>query len=211
MIKFDALGEKEIFIVGMGRTGSWLSSMVSGIGISKDVVVADGGTVKKEDVETMMFSNYNRKENKAKVVANKYGYWYISHDIKTSEDIIEVLDEELLPIIINCTNSQEARKVIHNYFNYYAENCVWIDIACNQKNGQVYLAYKKDDTIISASPLCESSFTGSLEKTDNPDIVTSITAATMAFNILIQALNNESITGSLFTFDTKLVNFETKM
>lgn len=167
MIEIDLKEHFDIFVIGVGGTGSHLTSFLTQLlGNNPElknkhsITLIDGDIVEEKNLRTQKFLSSDVGKSKAEVLADRYSAVY-NMDIGYIDSYIESEDQlkkiavtnTSRSIIVSCVDNNKARKIIDNVFNantqrrYYYSSMIYIDTGNSsgegELTGQTVIGYKK--------------------------------------------------------------------
>lgn len=173
MIELKDNSSYNIIIVGVGGTGSHLTSFLSQlIGNNKvynmkhKIILVDGDVVEEKNLKTQKFLESDVGRLKSEVLSERYSsvfgmeISYVDKYISSKEDVLKLLDRSYgtTNVIVSCVDNNEARKYIDQAFNEFKfnnHNCpglIAIDTgnsgSLDELTGQTVVAYRTCDEVI---------------------------------------------------------------
>ena len=155
-----------ILVVGCGGTGSQLlgplmqlCSNMKKKGKIRSIVLIDGDRYEEKNLRNQKATMDDIGDNKAYVMATRYGYVFEDLDITSYEEYLNTpkeLDDITRKfsniIVIGCVDNNKARKIMHEYFtmNNKKQNLIYIDSGngTSERTGQIVVGYKVRDHCI---------------------------------------------------------------
>ena len=137
MIELKDNSSYNIIIVGVGGTGSHLTSFLSQlIGNNKvynmkhKIILVDGDVVEEKNLKTQKFLESDVGRLKSEVLSERYSsvfgmeISYVDKYISSKEDVLKLLDRSYgtTNVIVSCVDNNEARKYIDQAFNEFKFN-----------------------------------------------------------------------------------------
>jgi PRTRC genetic system ThiF family protein len=152
---FRIPGEKfNIVLIGAGGTGGFVLSQLArlkGLGVDNeqlapfDLTIVDGDEVEAKNCVRQMFFTGDVGDNKAEVLAERYGGAFeteissVSSYIETEEALSEAASGDGIPVIVGCVDNHKTRQLIDGWF--VSNRCLWIDSGNEEFSGQVVCGY----------------------------------------------------------------------
>lgn len=144
--------EKLVFvIVGVGGTGSLLARDIPKLLIGSDhlMILVDGDRVEKKNMVRQSYQEHDIGEYKSIALASKINAFYgnICEAIAsyiTKDELIEKLKNsyyDYTPVLLGCVDNDATRKILEYTFNTL-DDCIYLDSANEQYEGNVYVAAK---------------------------------------------------------------------
>jgi len=148
-----------IVVMGVGGTGGYVLShlaKIKALGVDNarvanfDLTIVDGDLVEQKNCKRQMFFDMDIGENKAEVLASRYGEAY-GTDIAFVDEYIESVDAlkevvikaRCIPVIVGCVDNHKTRQMIDELFMKH-NNIFWIDAGNEELSGQVVCGYNRD-------------------------------------------------------------------
>lgn len=172
MIELKKDANYNIIIVGVGGTGSHLTSFLSQlIGNSKifkakhNVILVDGDIVESKNLTTQKFLESDVGKLKAEVLSERYSsvfgldITYLDKYIESTEDVLKLIDRSYNTsnIIVSCVDNNNARRIIDKTFNefkcsYNVPALIVIDTgnsgSLDELTGQTIVSYRENENIM---------------------------------------------------------------
>lgn len=227
MYKVDFDKKKKIVIIGCGGTGSYVIGNLARQG--HEVFLVDGDVVENKNLIRQEFFEGDVNKYKSQVFGERYNLPYSTEYLDTPEDLAPLFDEEpCVPMVISLVDNNGTRALINEMFHMEKyPDFVYIGSGNSKRNGQVYVAIKKNNEIIFET---EVVLDKALQATDGDNrrpteiscaevanmqggeqsIMANVTAGCLVSNIATNVLNNGILNGNKFTFDCNFLNFKTE-
>ena len=148
---------KYVFVVvGVGGTGSLLARDIPKLILNTyhQLVLVDGDSVEKKNMDRQSYQEHDIGENKAIALSRKINTFYgnICEAVDkyvTDQEIAVILSEkypEYTPVLIGCVDNDKTRMILEKTFSNLKE-CVYIDSANSEYEGNVYVCVKSNDKL----------------------------------------------------------------
>lgn len=140
--KTENLEKATIVIVGVGGTGSTVANVLARLPLKK-IILIDGDIVEESNLERqLLYFPEDLNKNKAESSKNKLEKFPTktiikSHNEYLTKDNLNLLDEENIDLIIDCTDNFKAREVINSYTK--EKQIPWILTGVIENHGQLAL------------------------------------------------------------------------
>lgn len=219
--------KKVIVVIGCGGTGSYIIGNLA----RQDYVpfLIDGDVVEEKNLKRQEFFENDINKYKSQVFGERYSLPYSTEFLDTAEDLAPLFDEEpCVPVIISAVDNNGTRALIDEMFHMEKyPDFVYIGSGNGKRNGQVYVALKKDGEIIYET---EVVLDKALQATDGENrrptqiscaehanssergaaqtILANVTAGCLVSNLATNVLNDGILTGNKFSFDCNFMNFK---
>ncbi len=138
-------------VVGVGGTGSLVARDLPKIIMDSGskMVVIDGDVVEEKNMKRQAYQSHDIGDNKAIALSRKINTFYgdICEAIDgyvTKNEIVELLKSKYKgcpPVLIGCVDNDNTRVLLEQTFQQLPE-CVYIDSANSEYDGNVYVALK---------------------------------------------------------------------
>lgn len=173
MVEISTKEHFDIFIIGVGGTGSHLTSFLTQLlGNNKDlknkhrITLIDRDIVEEKNLRTQKFLSSDVGKSKAEVLSDRYSavydidIGYIDSYIEDESKLKELISNSSYrnSIIVSCVDNNKARRIIDKVFNegiknrYYYSSLIYIDTGNSsgeeELTGQTVIGYRKRDQII---------------------------------------------------------------
>lgn len=226
MYKVDFGNKKKVIVViGCGGTGSYIIGNL----VRQDFTpfLIDGDVVEEKNLKRQEFFENDINKYKSQVFGERYGLPYSTEFLDTAEDLAPLFDEEpCVPVIISAVDNNGTRALINEMFHMEKyPDFVYIGSGNGKRNGQVYVALKKDGEIIyetevvldkalqavdgeNARPTLISCAQHANMKGGEQTILANVTAGCLVSNLATNVLNDGILTGNKFSFDCNFMNFK---
>lgn len=142
-------------VVGVGGTGSLLARDLPKlmIGTTNKMILIDGDVVEKKNIVRQSYQKHDIGTNKAIALSKKINTFYgLACDCidtyVTKDEIVHRITHEykgFTPILIGCVDNDSTREILENTFNQL-EQCVYLDSANSEYEGNVYVCAKSKGT-----------------------------------------------------------------
>lgn len=229
MYKIDFDKKKKIVIIGCGGTGSYVIGNLARQ--DHEVFLIDGDVVEAKNLKRQEFFDKDLNKYKSQVFGERYNLPYSTDYLDTVEDLDPLFEEEpCVPMVISLVDNNGTRALINDMFHLEKyPDFIYIGSGNGKRNGQVYVAIKKNNEIIYET---EVVLDKSLQATDGDNrrpteiscaehanssergaeqsILANVTAGCLVSNIATNVLNNGILNGNKFTFDCNFLNFKTE-
>ena len=217
--------KKVIVVIGCGGTGSYIIGNLARQDYT--LFLIDGDVVEEKNLKRQEFFENDINKYKSQVFGERYGLPYSTEFLDTAEDLAPLFDEEpCVPVIISAVDNNGTRALINEIFHMEKyPDFVYIGSGNGKRNGQVYVALKKDGEIIyetevvldkalqavdgeNARPSQISCAQHANMKGGEQSIMANATAGCLVSNLATNVLNDGILTGNKFSFDCNFMNFK---
>ncbi|WP_195972523.1 ThiF family adenylyltransferase [Clostridium thermobutyricum] len=215
----------EIFIIGTGATGSNLLPSLAQYTmeqpIIKSITLIDGDIVEPKNARNQKFTKKDFGKNKAEVLAQRFSRLginisYINKYITDANDLIDLFDPSVTPIVISCVDNNNARIILNDLFNK-VDSILYFDVGNGdntERLGQLVIGFKENKKIISP-PVCDYfpqilegdkpepiQFSCAEQVIENPQcIAVNSYSANIVFGSLVNLLSYKKITSTFLSFN----------
>lgn len=137
------------YIVGVGGTGSLLARDLPRLiaGTVHHMILIDGDTVEKKNIERQSFQEFDIGLNKATAMVRKINSLFPAcaeavDKYITSRELHELIRRRSeIPVIIGCVDNDATRKLLEDAFSHQPA-AVYIDSANSEYSGNVFVCIK---------------------------------------------------------------------
>ena len=197
--------KKVIVVIGCGGTGSYIIGNLARQDYTPFLI--DGDVVEEKNLKRQEFFENDINKYKSQVFGERYGLPYST-------------------VIISAVDNNGTRALIDEMFHMEKyPDFVYIGSGNGKRNGQVYVALKKDGEIIyetevvldkalqavdgeNARPSQLSCAQHANMKGGEQTILANVTAGCLVSNLATNVLNDGILTGNKFSFDCNFMNFK---